>query len=150
MGGGDWYRVEVMRVEVGLKATIASEECQKVRRRASLRSINEIVAPPSGRPAAVFQVAAAGMGRATACSWRRLAHARGWCRPQRGGGSSHPHLMANPEHHLALQVDVTQQSVVERVIAGFQGQTGRKPPRLLVKSAGVMRAHHFWMKRKPV
>ncbi|XP_045119813.1 (3R)-3-hydroxyacyl-CoA dehydrogenase-like [Portunus trituberculatus] len=46
-------------------------------------------------------------------------------------------LMPNPEKHLALQMDVTQQSAVQSVIATVRDKYG-EPPSLLVNAAGIM------------
>ncbi|KAG0718226.1 Estradiol 17-beta-dehydrogenase 8 [Chionoecetes opilio] len=51
-------------------------------------------------------------------------------------------MLKDPEHHLALQMDVTQQSDVERVIAASRDRFER-PPNLLVNSAGVLRMSPF-------
>ncbi|KAG0727490.1 Estradiol 17-beta-dehydrogenase 8 [Chionoecetes opilio] len=83
-----------------------------------------------------------GMGRAT-CLQLAQAGARVVVADLSEEAARHTlSLMANPEHHLALQVDVTQQSAVERVIAAARDRYG-KPPSLLVNSAGVMRTSPF-------
>ncbi|KAK8394700.1 hypothetical protein O3P69_005882 [Scylla paramamosain] len=46
-------------------------------------------------------------------------------------------LMPNPEKHLALQMDVTQQSAVQSVITTARDKYG-EPPSLLVNAAGIL------------
>ena len=43
----------------------------------------------------------------------------------------------DPEKHLALKMDVTQQSAIKSVIATAKDKYGQ-PPRLLVNAAGIL------------